>query len=318
MLASPRSRAFVENFVGQWLELRQIDFTLPDRKLYPEFDDILKASMISETHEFFAQLLRDDGKLNNFIHSDFLMLNRRLAEHYQIAGVTGEDFHRVPLPPGSHRGGVLTQASVLKVTANGTATSPVMRGALGRPSGCSAKTSPPPPPPMSHAFEPDTRGASTIREQLAKHRSLATCASCHAKIDPPGFALESFDAIGGWRDRYRAERGSSVERADVLKGKFRGRDIWEYRLGPAVDASGKLADGKEFKNIDEFKKLLMEREDQVARNLARNLFVYATGAGIQFADRDVLEEILARVNASNGGLRSLVQEIVQSSTFQSK
>jgi len=316
MLASSKSQAFVENFVGQWLELRQIDFTLPDRKLYPEFDDILKASMVSETQEFFAQLLRDDGKLNNLIDSDWLMLNRRLAEHYQIDGATGEAFRRVPLPPGSHRGGVLTQASVLKVTANGTASSPIMRGAwvmkrlLGEP--------PPPPPADVPAFEPDTRGTTTIREQLAKHRSLAACASCHTQIDPPGFALESFDVIGGWRDRYRAERGSSVERADIPKIKFRGRDIWEYRLGPAVNASGKLADGQEFKNIDEFKHLLMKRENQVARTVARNLLVYATGAGIQFADRDVVEELLARVKSRDGGLRTLVHEIVQSPTFQCK
>jgi Protein of unknown function (DUF1592)/Protein of unknown function (DUF1588)/Protein of unknown function (DUF1587)/Protein of unknown function (DUF1585)/Protein of unknown function (DUF1595) len=316
MLASPRSWAFVENFVGQWLELRQIDFTLPDRKLYPEFDDVLKASMVRETEEFFAELLRDDGRLNNFIHSDFLMLNRRLAEHYQIDGVAGEWFRKVSLPPGSHRGGVLTQASVLKVTANGATTSPVIRGAwvmkrlLGEP--------PPPPPADVPAFEPDTRGASTIREQLARHRSLASCASCHAKIDPPGFALENFDAIGGWGDRYRAERGSSVDRADIPKIKFHGRDVWEYRLGPAVDASGKLADGQEFRNIDEFKQLLMKREDQVALNVVRNLLVYATGAGIQFADRDVVEQILDRVKSRNGGLRSLVHEIVQSPTFQCK
>ncbi len=129
MLASPRARAFVENFVGQWLDLRQIDFTLPDRKLYPEFDDILKAAMVGETHAFFTQMLRDDSKLSNVIQSDFLMLNRAMAEHYKIGGVTGEEFRRVPVPAGSHRGGVLTQASVLKVTANGTFTSPVIRGA---------------------------------------------------------------------------------------------------------------------------------------------------------------------------------------------
>jgi hypothetical protein len=270
----------------------------------------------SETQEFFAQLLRNDGKLNSFIHSDFLMLNRRIAEHYRIAGVVGEEFRRVALPPGCHRGGVLTQASILKVTANGTVSSPVLRGAwvmrhlLGEPL--------PPPPADVPAFEPDTRGASTIREQLAKHRTLAACASCHTRMDPPGFALENFDAIGGWRERYRAERGSSVQPGDVPKIKFRGRDIWEYRLGPAVDASGKWADGREFKNIDDFKKLLMEREDQVARNVTRNLLVYATGAGIQFADRDVIEKLLARVKSQEGGLRALVHEIVQSQTFQCK
>jgi hypothetical protein len=316
MLASRKSKAFVENFVGQWLELRQIDFTMPDRRLYPEFDDILKDSMLGETHEFFALLLRDDGKLNNFIHSDFLMLNRRIAEHYKINGVVGEEFRRVALPPGSHRGGVLTQASVLKVTANGTSTSPVIRGAwvmkrlLGDPL--------PPPPPDIPAFEPDTRGATTIRAQLDKHRALATCASCHTRMDPAGFALENFDAIGGWRERYRMERGNSTQPKDVPNEKFRGRDIWEYKLGLNVDATGKLADGKEFKNIDDFKKLLLEREDQVARNITRNLLIYATGAGIQFADREAVEKIVAKVKERDGGLRVLVHEIVQSQVFRRK
>ena len=310
MLASPKAKAFVENFVGQWLDLRQIDFTQPDRKLYPEFDDILKAAMVGETHAFFAQMLHDDASVSNFIHSDFLMLNRCIAEHYKIDGVTGEEFRRVPLSAGSHRGGVLTQASVLKVTANGTFSSPVLRGAwvmrrlLGEP--------PDPPPADVPAFEPDTRGATSIRQQLAKHRSVASCASCHTHIDPPGFALENFDVIGGWRERYRSETGESS--SDI----FRGRRVWEYRLGPKVDASGELADGRKFQNIDEFKQLLLQREDQVARNLTRNLLTYATGAGIQFADRDVVETILARVKSQGGGLRTLVHEIVQSQSFQSK
>lgn len=310
MLASPRAEAFVENFVGQWLELRQIDFTLPDRKLYPEFDDILKASMVGETHAFFARMLRDDAKLKDFIDSDFLMINRCIAEHYGIAGVTGEEFRRVPAPAGSHRGGVLTQASVLKVTSNGTFSSPVLRGAwvmrrlLGEP--------PDPPPAGIPSFEPDTRGATSIREQLAKHRSQASCASCHAGIDPPGFAMENFDVIGGWRDRYRAEKG------DPARGKFRGREIWEYRLGPPVVASGELADGRKFRDIDEFKKLLLGREGQVARNLTASLLTYATGAGVQFADRDVVEAIVGRLESRGGGLRALVHEIVQSETFRTK
>jgi len=310
MLASPKSQAFVENFLGQWLDLRQIDFTLPDRKLYPEFDDILKAAMVGESHAFFTQMLRDDSKLSNIIHSDFLMLNRCIAEQYKIEGVIGEEFRRVRMPAGSHRGGVLTQASVLKVTANGTFSSPVLRGAwvmrrlLGEP--------PDPPPADIPAFEPDTRGATSIRQQLAKHRSLANCASCHTRIDPPGFALENFDVIGGWRERYRAEKGESPPE------RFRGRRIWEYGLGPAVDASGELTDGRKFKNIDDFKQLLIEREDQVSRNLAQNLLIYATGAGIQFADRDVVETILTRLKSQGGGLRTLVHEIVLSQTFQNK
>ena len=256
-------------------------------------------------------MLREDSKLSNFIQSDFLMLNRCIAEHYGIAGVTGEEFRRVPLPAGSHRGGLLTQASVLKVTANGTFTSPVLRGAwvmrrlLGEP--------PDPPPADIPAFEPDTRGATSIRQQLAKHRSMASCASCHARIDPPGFALENFDVIGGWRERYRAEKGDSAP----------GQVPRPPRSGNTTSARrsmrrARLADGRKFKNIDDFKQLLMEREDQVARNLAQNLLTYATGAGIQFADRDVVEAILARLKSRGGGLRTLVHEIVQSPTFQSK
>jgi len=265
---------------------------------------------------FFDELLRNDLTLMNFVSSDWTMLNERLAKHYGIPGVAGPEHRKVKLPPDSHRGGVLTMASVLKVTANGTTSSPVIRGAwvmkrlLGEPL--------PPPPADVPAFEPDTRGASTIRAQLDKHRALASCASCHTRMDPPGFALENFDVIGGWRERYRAERGSNVERGDIPKGKFKGRDIWEYRLGLAVDASGKLADGREFKDIDEFKQRLMKREDQVARNVTRNLLVYATGAGVQFADREVVEEILDRLKSRGGGLRSLVHEIVQSRTFQYK
>ncbi len=224
MLNSPKAAAFIENFTGQWLELRQIDFTQPDKKLYPEFDDLLKAAMLGETEAFFAHLLRSDASLANLIDSDFAMLNRSLAEHYGIDGVSGEEFRKVALPEGSHRGGLLTQASILKVTANGTSTSPVLRGAwvarrlLGQPL--------PPPPADIPSFEPDTRGATTIREQLEKHRSLASCASCHDRMDPPGFALENFDAIGGWRERYRGEEGDSSDR------RFRGRRVWEYKLGP--------------------------------------------------------------------------------------
>ncbi len=232
-------------------------------------------------------MLADDLSVTNLIHSDFAILNRRLAEHYGIEGVQGEQFRRVTLSANSHRGGLLTQASVLKVTANGTVTSPVLRGAwvmkhlLGQP--------PLPPPADVGSIEPDTRGATTIREQLAAHRNSATCAACHRTIDPPGFALESFDVIGGWRERYRSQ-----DRGDRPQYKLRGRSIHEYKLGPTVDASGELAGGQTFENIDDFKQLLLAQKDQVARALVRNLLVYGTGAGIQFADRDEVEAILAR------------------------
>src|SRR5207249_2590744 len=202
LLESPKAVAFTENFVGQWLGLREIDATEPSHILYPEFDHLLKVSMIREAELFFDEVLKNDLSLTNFVASDFAMLNGRLARHYGIPGVTGQAFRKVPLPPGSHRGGVLTMAAVLKVTANGTSTSPVLRGAwvLDRILG----TPPPKPTVDVEAVEPDIRGATTIREQLGKHRAKAECASCHAKIDPPGFALENFDVIGGWRDHYRS------------------------------------------------------------------------------------------------------------------
>jgi hypothetical protein len=315
MLGSSKSRALVENFVGQWLELRNIDATTPDRQLYPEFDELLQRSMVQETEEFFRTLLAEDLSVTNLIHSDFSLLNRRLAEHYGISALQGdaqgEQFRRVALPAKSHRGGVLTQASVLKVTANGTVTSPVLRGAwvmkhlLGQ--------TPSPPPPDVGSIEPDTRGATTVRQQLAAHRNSATCAACHRTIDPPGFALESFDVIGGWRLCYRSQ-----DRGDKPWYKLHGRPIHEYKLGPIVDAHGELASGQTFKNIDDFKQLLLAQKEQVARALVRNLLVYGTGAGIQFADRDEVEAILTRGRARDYGLRSLLHEVVQSSTFRTK
>src|SRR5262249_1210504 len=161
---------------------------------------MLKVSMIRETELFFAEVLKDDLSLTNFVASDFTMLNGRLAKHYGIPGVEGYSFRKVALSPDSHRGGVLTMASVLKVTANGTYPQPVTRGVfvLDRILG----TPPPPPPGDVPGIVPDIRGAVTIRDQLAKHRQVASCAVCHVKIDPPGFALENFDVIGGWRANY--------------------------------------------------------------------------------------------------------------------
>src|SRR6185436_1877380 len=202
LLADPKAAAFTRNFTGQWLRLREIDFTEPDPKLYPEFDELLKASMVAETETYFNEILKGDRSLLEFVDSDWAMLNRRLAEHYGVPGVEGLELRRVELPKDSPRGGVLTQGAVLKVTANGTNTSPVVRGVwvldriLGQPA--------PPPPTGIPSVEPDIRGTTTLREQLAKHRSVPSCAGCHSKIDPPGFALESFDVIGGWRDRYRS------------------------------------------------------------------------------------------------------------------
>lgn len=310
LLRDPRSRSFVENFAGQWLDLRRLNLTEPDEQLYPEYDQLLQDSMLAETHAFFTEMLQRDLGVRHVVDSDFAMINGRLAQLYGIPGIEGVDIRKVSLPPHSPRGGLLTQASVLKVTANGTTTSPVIRGAwvmsriVGQPL--------PPPPPNTPAIEPDVRGATTIREQLEKHRSVKSCASCHTKMDPPGFALENFDVIGGWRDRYRA-----LEKGDPVDATARGRPV-RYKLGLPVDASGEAPDGRRFRNIDEFRSILLGNEEQLARNLAEKLLVYATGAGIQFADRATVETILAQAKSSGYGLRSLVHAVVQSEAFQIK
>src|SRR5205807_1415376 len=200
----------------------------PDRKLYPEFSAYLQDSMVAETRAYFRELLDKDLDAGHLVKSDFAMLNEKLAVHYGIPGVSGSQMRRVALPAGSARGGFLTQAAILKITANGTTTSPVPRGAfvmdrpLGRP--------PEPPPPNIPAIEPDVRGTRTIREQLDKHRTNAACAACHAKIDPPGFALESFDVIGGFRTRYRSiGAGDSAPRRTI--DPFIGIS---FKLGPHV------------------------------------------------------------------------------------
>lgn len=308
MLNHPASAAFIENFAGQWLGLREIDATEPSHILYPEFDHLLKVSMIRETELFFEEVLKRDLSVTNFVASDFAMLNGRLGRHYGIPVAEGWEFHKIALPPDSHRGGVLTMASVLKVTANGTSTSPVMRGAwvldkiLGTP--------PAPPPDGISAIEPDIRGATTIREQLAKHRSVATCASCHSRIDPPGFALESFDCIGGWRDNYRVTgNGSAV----IVNGRR-----MPYHKGKPVDPADLTEDGQPFGNIDEFRKLLLRDKTQLARSLTTKLLTYATGAAPTSADGPEVEAILACAENKDFGLRTLIHEIVQHPLFQQK
>jgi mono/diheme cytochrome c family protein len=308
MLKHPRAVAFTENFVGQWLGLRDIDFTEPSHLLYPEYDHLLKVSMIRETELFFAEVLKDDLSLTNFVASDFTMLNARLARHYGLPAVDGFSLRKVTLPKDSHRGGVLTQASVLKVTANGTTTSPVTRGVwvmdriLGMP--------PPKPPADVPAIEPDIRGATTIREQLAKHRQDPSCATCHSRFDPAGFALESFDVIGGWRDNYRTTGNGKPVIVD-------GRRM-PYHEGKKVDPSDVMPDGSKFATVDEFKQLVLKDKDQLARALAVKLLTYATGAIPEATDKAEIETIVRKVRETDYGFRGLVHAVVQSKVFQTK
>lgn len=310
LVNDPRCRALTENFLGQWLDLREIDFTTPDRVLYPEFDELLKISMVRETELFFEELLKKDLSVSNFIDSEFAILNGRLARHYGIENVKGQAFRSVPLKPESNRGGVLTQASVLKVTANGTNTSPVLRGVwlleklIGEPV--------PPPPANVPAVEPDIRGATSIRDQLAKHRANESCSTCHRRIDPAGFALENFDVIGGWRDNYR-----SVGEGQTVDTQIDGRRV-RYKRGPEVDSGDVQSDGRRFGGIAEFKKLLLEDKDQIARAVTEKLVVYSTGSPIQFADTEEVNAIVKRASAKEHGLRTLIHEVVQSRLFRSK
>ena len=299
MLEDPKAEAFARNFADSWLELRDIDFTTPDAKLYPEYDNILLHSMLDETRAFLKHMVDENLSVTNVIDSDFTMLNERIAKHYGIDFGTESGLRKVPLGKDQHRGGIITQASVLKVTANGTTTSPIIRGVwiLERILGKHV----PPPPDQVPAVEPDIRGAVSIRDQLDKHRSTASCMSCHQKIDPPGFALESYDVIGGWRQNYR-----------MIEADKKWTD------GPIVDPSYTLPSGESFSDIEDFKRIILSDPEQIARNMLHQLLVYATGAEIEFADRKEIEDILDRLESRNYGFRSLIHAVAQSDIFLSK
>ncbi len=313
LLADPKSQRFVEAFTDYWLDLRKIDDTSPSATLYNDYelDDPLKQAALEETRLFVAELLHADLPASNLIHSNFTFANERLAAHYGLAGVTGATLRRVALPAGSVRGGLLTQASILKVTANGTTTSPVLRGYWITERILGIETPPPPPVP---AVEPDIRGAVTIRQQLEKHRADPSCASCHATMDPPGFALESFDVMGGWRDRYRAVKEDIAPVPGIgLNGQ---RFVFHHAL--TVDAAGALPDGRSFHDVRDFKRLLLADPEPVARALAKHLVTYATGQPVRFSERAALDGILARAAPTGYGVRTLVHGIVQSDLFQMK
>lgn len=313
LLNDPKVRRFIEAFLDYWLDLRRMQATAPDANLYSDYylDDLLTESATEEPRAFFGELLRADLPARHVVSSDFAMLNERLAAHYGLPPVAGIALKKTALPSDSVRGGLLTQAAVLKVTANGTTTSPVVRGAWIMERVLGQK--PPPPPPSVPAVEPDIRGATTIRQQLDQHRTLESCRTCHLKIDPPGFALENFDVMGGWRERYRSEAGG-----EPAKGIAKSGQPFEFHYALPVDATGFLPDGRPFSDIREFKRALIEDDRQVARNLVRQFVVYATGAPVGFADRREVESVLDRASSSHYGVRTLVKELVRSDLFQRK
>lgn len=304
MLGDQRAERFLRDFTGQWLRVREVGFMKANAELYPEYDLELEAAMRGETEQFIMEMFRNDMPLSNLIDSDWTMLNERLARHYGIEGVSGPDFRRVNLDKSKTvRGGLLTHASIHAVTSNGNTTSPVMRGAwvlekfLGTPAS--------PPPPDVPVIEPDIRGVSTIRGQLARHRSNASCNSCHRKIDPPGFALENFDVIGGWRENYRAliepRPGARARLAD----------------GPRVDSADEWAGVGKFGSFQEFRELVKRREDLVVHNLTYQLATFALGRAPGVTDRPSLDGIADQIRVNQKGMKSLVLDLVSSPVFVS-
>ena len=276
---------------------------------------LLHDSIAAETRAFFRDLVDRNLGVERLVSAPHAFLNGRLAEHYDLPPVKGAALQRIDLPAGSVRGGLLTQASILKVTANGASTSPVLRGGwlLERIVG----TPVPPPPPDVGGIEPDTRGSTTIREQLALHQSVAACAGCHRKLDPPGFVLEAFDPIGRHRTHYRTtETGEKLPDARAFFGSHYGHV--KYLQGPAVDTRCSLPDGREIADIHAYKAALAARPERLARGLVRKLVAFATGASVQPGDEILVDTILERSRASGFGVRTLVHEVVQSELFTEK
>ena len=306
LLRDEKSERFVKDFLDQWLGLWGIDNTTPDKDLYPEYDDLLKFSSVMETQATFRHMLDKNLSVRDFVAPRWAMLNDRLARHYGIPGVQGFAIREIQLPTDTPFGGIWTQASTMKVTANGTLTSPVKRGVWvsDRLLGISI----PPPPPTAGAVDPDTRGASTLREQLALHSKEGSCKACHARFDPYGFALESFDVMGNFRTSYRVL-------SDSTSGE-KSKQKWIDGL--PVDCTGTTPDGKDFADVRELRAMLAENPAQLARGVVRHLLTYATGEPATPIDQPAIDAIVRDAARDNYGLRSLLHGVIQSEVFRWK
>lgn len=301
MLASPKSEALVENFTGQWLGLRDVGANPPAAELYRRYDRHLETSIVDESLGLFREILHNDLSVMNFVDSDFIVINERLARFYGIDGVRGDAFRRVKVPADVYRGGVLTQAAMLSITSNGTRTSPVKRGTwilkniLGTDPGL----------PVANAGEiaPKVPGIdkATVRQRLEIHRSLPQCARCHNKIDPLGFALENYDASGDWRQR----------EGHGYQGRIGDND-------PLIDATSKLPDGTQLDGIESLQQALLAKQDLFMRCLAEKMFTYALGRELGVVDRPQVQAAVEHLQTSEPTLRQLIRFIVQSPSFQSK
>jgi hypothetical protein len=288
MLADERSQSLVSNFAGQWLYLRNLDSITPDMRLFPDFDDNLRQAMRRETELFFESIVREDRTVLDLIDADYTYLNERLAKHYGIPHVYGSRFRRVDLDGQSRRGGLLRHASILTVTSYATRTSPVIRGnwvlenLVGTP--------PPPPPPDVPALEDSTIAATlSVRERLMEHRANAACAVCHDIMDPVGFALENFDAVGRWR---------------------------EVEEGRPIDATGGLPDGSQFDGVAGLEQALLQRPEVFVHTLTEKLLTFALGRGVEYYDAPAVRRIVRDAREDEYRFSSLIVGICKSTPFQ--
>lgn len=287
MLRDPKAGALIENFVGQWLELRKVDTLQPDKQVFPSFDPKLRQAMRTETELLFRKIIEEKRSLVELLNADYTFLNKRLADHYGIPGVEGDEFRQVSYPD-DRRGGLLSHASILMVTSNPTRTSPVKRGKwileslLNEP--------PPPPPPNVEALPEDAKtiASGSLRQRMELHRAKAECASCHQRMDPLGFGLENFDGIGAWRDK---------------DGEF------------PIDSSGELPGGEKFTSPAQLRSILTEEKNQFLRCVAEKLFTYALGRGVETNDQCALDLICRTTAQDEYRLSTLILELVHSLPF---
>ncbi len=289
MLADPRSESLVTNFAAQWLYLRDIAAKQPDEILFADFDETLRTAMQRETELFIGSVFRENRSVLDLLKADYTFLNERLARHYGVPNIKGSWFRRVTFPEGSVRGGLLGQGSVLTITSYSTRTSPVLRGKWVLENLLSA--APPPPPADVPSLKTETAPGKplTLREAMIQHRATPACAGCHARMDPIGFAMENFDAVGRWRERDGQQ---------------------------PIDATGVFPEGTKFEGIAGLKKELLRQPEQFVGTVAERLLMYAIGRNLQYYDAPTVRAVMREAEPANQTLASLVLGIAKSRPFQ--
>jgi hypothetical protein len=288
MLADPRSRSLIDNFANQWLYLRNLSSITPNHRLFPDFDDNLRQAFRLETELFFESILREDRSVMDLLKADYTFLNERLAKHYQIPNVYGSRFRKVALRSEDHRGGLLRQGSILTVTSYATRTSPVIRGnwilenIVGTPA-------PPPPENVPPLEDKNVDQSLPMRERLSAHRANPACASCHNLMDPVGFALENYDAVGRWRT---------------------------HQDGHALDVSGGLPDGQEFMGAGGLERGLLTRPELFVSTFTEKLMTFALGRGVEPTDGPAVRKIVALSEVDKYRISSIIIGIVDSVPFR--